>query len=88
MLKLKSKIGPKGQVVIPKPIRDSFGFEPGESVYFYVQKDEVIVEKKSGEKILEEFINEFKHKKFPKKVDWGKLYYSQFGAKKSNPLRG
>ena len=78
MLKLKSKIGPKGQVVIPKPIRDTLGFEPGEDVYFHVHENEVILEKKSGEEILDEFINQFKKRKLPKKIEWGELYYSQF----------
>lgn len=78
MIKLRSRIGPKGQVVIPKPIRDTFGFESGEEVYFHVHDDEVILEKKSGEKVLEEFINQFKKKKLPEKIDWDELYYSQF----------
>jgi len=78
MLKLKSKIGPKGQVVIPKPIREILGFEPGEHVYFYIRKDEVILEKKSGKEILNEFINEIEKKKPPRKIDWDKVYYSQF----------
>ncbi len=78
MLKLKSKVGPKGQVVIPKPIRDTLGFEPGEEVYFHMHENEVILEKKSGEEILNEFINEVEKKKPPKKIDWDELYYSQF----------
>lgn len=82
MIKLKSKIGPKGQVVIPKPIRDTFGFKSGEDVYFYVEKGEVIVEKKSGEKIFEEFINEIEKRKPPKKINWDDMYYSQFEENK------
>lgn len=78
MLKLKSKVGPKGQVVIPKPIRDTLGFEPGEEVYFHMHENGVILEKKSGEEILNEFINEVEKKKPPKKIDWDELYYSQF----------
>jgi AbrB family looped-hinge helix DNA binding protein len=34
------KVGPKGQVVIPKPIRDRLGISPG---------DEVVVEQDGGE---------------------------------------
>jgi len=38
MLKLKSKIGPKGQVIIPKPIREILGFEPGGMYTFIYAK--------------------------------------------------
>ena len=34
------KVGPKGQVVLPKPVRDELGIEPG---------DDVIVESQDGE---------------------------------------
>ncbi|ODS38899.1 MAG: hypothetical protein A7316_06760 [Candidatus Altiarchaeales archaeon WOR_SM1_86-2] len=82
MLKLKSRIGPKGQVVIPKPIRDSFGFEPGSEVYFHIEKENVVIEKKSGEEILEELLNRCPRKKLPDNIDWDELYGSQFGIKK------
>jgi hypothetical protein len=36
----------------------------------------MIVSKKSDEKILDEFINEFKKRKLPGKIDWDELYYS------------
>ena len=80
-LKLKSKIGPKGQVVVPKPIRDAFGFEPGSEVYFHTEREKVVIEKKSGKQILEELLNRCPRKKLPDKIDWDKVYDSHFGIK-------
>ena len=38
------KVGPKGQVVIPKPIRDRIGLQPGDEVAFTLEGDHVLVE--------------------------------------------
>ena len=43
MLRLKSKLGPKGQAVIPKEIRELMGIKPGSIVVFEVRGEEVIV---------------------------------------------
>lgn len=32
------KIGPKGQIVVPKEVRDMFGFKPGDSVLLMADK--------------------------------------------------
>jgi len=37
------KVGPKGQVVIPKEIRDQLGIEPGDEVSFWRDGDHVAV---------------------------------------------
>jgi AbrB family looped-hinge helix DNA binding protein len=37
------RVGPKGQVVIPKELRDAFGIEPGDEVNFWQQGDHVAV---------------------------------------------
>ena len=37
------RIGAKGQVVIPKTIRDDVGLHPGDDVEFSVDDDEVIL---------------------------------------------
>lgn len=40
------KIGERGQVTIPKTIRDRFGLGPATEVEFRVAKDTIILEKK------------------------------------------
>ncbi len=37
------RVGPKGQVVIPKELRDELGIEPGDEVSFWRQGDHVAV---------------------------------------------
>ena len=37
------KVGPKGQVVIPKHLRAEFGIEPGDEVVFWRDGDHVAV---------------------------------------------
>lgn len=33
------KIGPKGQIIIPKEVRDMFGFKPGDMVLLMADKE-------------------------------------------------
>ena len=35
------RVGPKGQVVIPKDLRDELGIEPGDEVSFWLDGDHV-----------------------------------------------
>lgn len=37
------RVGAKGQVVIPKPIRDRIGLHPGDEVDFEVHDDQVVL---------------------------------------------
>jgi AbrB family looped-hinge helix DNA binding protein len=37
------RVGPKGQVVIPKALRDELGIEPGDEVSFWRHGDHVAV---------------------------------------------
>jgi AbrB family looped-hinge helix DNA binding protein len=40
---MTSRVGPKGQVVIPKALRDELGIEPGDEVSFWRHEDHVAV---------------------------------------------
>jgi len=40
-----AKLSTRGQVVIPKPVRDALGLEAGDSMVFAVDGDRVIVRK-------------------------------------------
>ncbi|MHA1731499.1 MAG: AbrB/MazE/SpoVT family DNA-binding domain-containing protein [Promethearchaeota archaeon] len=42
---ITGKISDKGQVVIPKEIRDRFQFHPGDTVIFQVVEGKVVIEK-------------------------------------------
>ncbi len=76
---LKAKVGTRGQIVIPKPIRDLFHIHPGEGVMFRVSNDEILIRKENGEDVLKRMLNRIKEKEpEPEKIDWNKEYYSQF----------
>jgi AbrB family looped-hinge helix DNA binding protein len=42
------RVGPKGQVVIPKHMRDLLGIEPGDEVEFESERDHVVVRRVAG----------------------------------------
>ncbi len=45
---MTSKVGQKGQVVIPKPIRDLLGIKPGDEVTFWLDGDDLHVRRVDG----------------------------------------
>ena len=79
-IQLVSKVGEKGQIVIPKPIRQKFNISPNTEVVFDVDEEKIFLKKrKSDADLIEEFVSAVKNKiKFPKKIDWDEEYYSQY----------
>lgn len=60
MIKGERKVGPKGQVVIPKMFRKSKKIEPGSKVLFRETEDGILIEKAEveTEKVFEEIAEE------------------------------
>ena len=52
LTRMTHKVGPKGQVVIPKDLRDEFGIEPGDEVVFWRDGDHVAVRTVRGARPL------------------------------------
>jgi AbrB family looped-hinge helix DNA binding protein len=59
----------KGQVVIPKDIRDQLGLKPGSEILFEIENGKIIITKKeSGEKTAEDFFSVIPREKKLKKL--------------------
>ena len=43
MLEIRMRVGPKGQVVIPKVLRDAFKIGPGTEVTFSVEGERIVM---------------------------------------------
>ena len=49
---MKSTVSERGQVTIPKPIRDKLGLAPGQEIEFEARDGRLIGRKKSGEDVV------------------------------------
>ena len=80
-IKLKSKVGARGQVIIPKQIRDTFGIIRGSEVRFLTKGSNIIIAKKPAGKTepdaINDFINAIEKRPAPERIDWDKMHYSQ-----------
>lgn len=72
-------VGKKGQVTIPKDLREKFGLKEGERVVFEVRGDEIVIKpEKVGKDYVEELISVVKKKlEAPEPADLKRSYYGQ-----------
>ncbi len=55
---VRRRVGPRGQVVIPKDLRRHLGVEPGSQVIFEVRGEEVVMKPgKAPENAVEEYVS-------------------------------
>lgn len=73
---VKRVLGEKGQIVVPKDMRNYIGIKPGSPIIFEARKSEIVI--KLGED-PRDFVEEFCSvpKKLKKEVDIGKIIESQ-----------
>lgn len=59
-MKLKRKVGERGQVVIPKDLREEKGLHPKNNVYFTIEDGKIVIEK--GNKKLTDVLSRISKK--------------------------
>jgi AbrB family looped-hinge helix DNA binding protein len=77
-MRLKSKVGPKGQAVIPKEVRDILGIAPGDEVVFEIGDKEARVKPAKGRSTVSELVAIVpRRSKLSKDIDVKKLILSE-----------
>lgn len=69
MIEEEMKVGPKGQVVIPKVFRKAIGVGPGSKVVFELQGDRLLIIKKPAIDVVKVFEEIAKSGKPVKKIE-------------------
>ena len=73
-MRLKSKVGPKGQAVIPKEVRDILGIVPGDEVLFELVENEAKIKPAKGRSSVSELVAIVpKKSKLSKEIDVKKM---------------
>jgi AbrB family looped-hinge helix DNA binding protein len=60
------KVGPKGQVVLPKAMRDRLGIQPGDEVVFNDRDEEIVVRRaRSKSEVLDDLVGMLRDEQDP-----------------------
>ena len=67
---IKRKVGPKGQIVIPKIVRESLGIQLGDEVFMEIREKELLIRPMvDPEGVVEDFCSVATKKKLTRKID-------------------
>ncbi len=66
MVSIKARVGPKGQIVIPKVLRDEYNISPGDDIIMREDHQVIVIEKHQEDivKKLEALAKQIKLRKF------------------------
>ena len=87
-MKLKTKVGPKGQIVIPKPIREKLGINPSDTVLVDLEGNHMTLTVTPRDPVgnFARIAKQFGGKS--SEIMWGdELYEEVFGGKYGLPRR-
>lgn len=85
MVRLKAHVGTKGQVVIPKPIRDQLQIQPGDPVYFDIEDNRAYLEPQDVGEFLDELFTAIPKRRIAPDTDWDEVYYEQIADRNRRP---
>lgn len=74
MVHLKIRVGPKGQVVLPKPIRDELEIRPGDELTADVVNGKVEIAPYDKHAVLDDFLETAGEFDVPENLDADALY--------------
>ena len=77
MTRIRTQVGTKGQIVIPKAVREELGLRPGDAAYVYTHGGHAHIEKENADASWEEFFAGSK-KVLPKSIDFDDLFEASY----------
>jgi len=78
-------VGPKGQVVIPKRMRDSIGIKPGVDVTLEVRENEIVISKPKIEGNYTEYYSSTSAPKLKKPINTKEIITAEVGQRHALP---
>ena len=76
-MKIPRRIGPKGQIVIPKIVRDFVGIKPGDTVLIEVREGEIVITPGADPREFVESFCSVVKEKLAEKIDLERLIESE-----------
>ena len=70
MVKLRSRLGPRGQTVIPKAIRQELGLRPGDELVLHLEGGRAVIEPATQRDALSALLSLQPKRSSPRKLDW------------------